>query len=123
LNADAEALGRKPKSSQNNAAKSSGGSNTGKNGASKDRTGNAGSSKTGKTKRRFPYRKVSDIENEIALEEERLVKLEAALAEPDIYRDAQRLKDAMNAFEDAKAKMAALYEHWEESVELNSDRK
>jgi ATP-binding cassette, subfamily F, member 3 len=38
---------------------------------------------------------------------------------PELYRDAARVKQTTKAFEDVKAKLAQLYEHWEEAVELN----
>ena len=37
----------------------------------------------------------------------------------DLYRDANRVKEVMQSFEDAKARLQQLYEHWEEAVELN----
>lgn len=72
-----------------------------------------------KTKRRFPYRKVSDLEADIAAEEARLRDLEQALASPDLYRDGERVKQTTRAFEETKARLAQLYEHWEEAVDLN----
>ncbi len=73
----------------------------------------------GKKKRRFPYRKVEDLEADIAAEETRLRELEAALASSELYRDANKVKDTTKAFEDVKVRLAQLYEHWEEAVELN----
>ncbi len=72
-----------------------------------------------KRKRRFPYRKIADLEKEIASCETRVAELEASLASPDVYRDANLLRETMNAFEDEKVKLQSLYEHWEEAVELN----
>ncbi len=75
--------------------------------------------KPAKRKRQFPYRKVEDLEAEIAGEETRLKKLEAELASPDLYREGAKVQEKMQAFEDVKVKLRQLYEHWEEAVELN----
>ncbi len=75
--------------------------------------------KQAKRKRKFPYRKVEDIEAEIAGEETRLKKLEAELASPDLYREGAKVQEKMQSFEDVKVKLKQLYEHWEEAVELN----
>ncbi len=75
--------------------------------------------KESKRKRKFPYRKVSDLESEIAEYEDLVERLQADLADPDIYRDGDRVKETMEAFEDAQQHLEELYEHWEEAVELN----
>jgi ATP-binding cassette subfamily F protein 3 len=72
-----------------------------------------------KRKRKFPYRKVEDLEAEIAHEEETVRELEELMASPDLYRDGDKVKQTTKAFEEAKARLAELYEHWEEAVELN----
>jgi ATP-binding cassette subfamily F protein 3 len=75
--------------------------------------------KPAKRKRQFPYRKVEDLEADIAAEEAEARRLEESLASPDLYRDANKFRDVMRQFEEAKAKLLKLYEHWEEAVELN----
>jgi ATP-binding cassette, subfamily F, member 3 len=72
-----------------------------------------------KRKRKFPYRKVPDIEKDIAAAEKKVTELETALQTPDVYKDATRLRDTMRDLEKAKDKLAQLYQHWEEAVELN----
>ncbi|MCC6417756.1 MAG: ABC-F family ATP-binding cassette domain-containing protein [Gemmataceae bacterium] len=72
-----------------------------------------------KRKRRFPYRKVEDLEADIAAQEAAVRDLEKQLASPDLYRDGDRVKETTRAFEEAKARLHHLYEHWEEAVELN----
>ncbi len=72
-----------------------------------------------KRKRRFPYRKVEDLEKDIAAGEQQVADLEASLASAETYRDAGRFQDTLKAFEEFKAKLAQLYEHWEEASELN----
>ncbi len=72
-----------------------------------------------KRKRRFPYRKVEDLETAIAADETRLRELEQRLASPELYRDGDRVKETMRDFEETKIRLQQLYEHWEEAVELN----
>jgi ATP-binding cassette subfamily F protein 3 len=76
-------------------------------------------SQPGRRRRKFPYRKVEDLEAEIATREATVAELEGLLANGDLYRDANRVKEVMQSFEDMKAKLQQLYEHWEEAVELN----
>jgi ATP-binding cassette subfamily F protein 3 len=75
--------------------------------------------KPAKRKRKFPYRKVPDLEADIATAEKKVTDLEAALQAPDVYRDATRLRDTMADLEKTKDALALLYQHWEEAVELN----
>ena len=79
------------------------------------RTGN----KPAKRKRKFPYRRVEDLEKDIAAGEAKTAALEVSLASAETYRDANKFHETMQAFDEAKAKLAKLYEHWEEAVELN----
>jgi len=72
-----------------------------------------------KRKRKFPYRKVHELEAEIAAEETRLRELETALASSELYREGGKVKETAQAFEDVKSRLSQLYEHWEEAVELN----
>jgi ATP-binding cassette, subfamily F, member 3 len=74
---------------------------------------------TAKRKRRFPYRKLEELETEIADNEATVRDLERALADGDLYRDAERVRETMKAFEETKAKLVGLYEHWDEAAELN----
>jgi ATP-binding cassette subfamily F protein 3 len=70
-------------------------------------------------RRRFPYRKIEDLEAEIAAVEALVKELENRLASPDLYRDGDKVKETTRAFEETKARLRALYEHWEEALELN----
>jgi ATP-binding cassette subfamily F protein 3 len=72
-----------------------------------------------KRKRRFPYRKVEGLECDIAAAETRLRELERLMASPELYRDGEKVRETTQAFEDTKAQLQQLYEHWEEAVELN----
>jgi ATP-binding cassette subfamily F protein 3 len=78
-----------------------------------------GNDRPAKRKRQFPYRKTEDIEADILAAETRLRGLEEALASPDLYRDANKVRETTRAFEETKAELARLYEHWEEATELN----
>ncbi|MFL5242728.1 MAG: ABC-F family ATP-binding cassette domain-containing protein [Gemmataceae bacterium] len=80
-----------------------------------------GASPAGRTKRkrRFPYRKLEELEADIARCETQLRDLEAKLASPDLYRDGDKVKQTTQAFQDTKKCLQQLYEHWEEAVELN----
>jgi ATP-binding cassette subfamily F protein 3 len=80
---------------------------------------NAGSPAKQKRKRKFPYRKVADLEADIAAQETRLRELEELLASPALYRDGDKVKETTRGFEETKAELQRLYEHWEEAVELN----
>ncbi len=67
----------------------------------------------------FPYRKVEEIEADIAEREAELRELEQQMASPDLYRDGSRVKETKQAFDTTKARLEELYEHWEEASELN----
>lgn len=75
--------------------------------------------KPARRKRKFPYRKVEDIENEIAEREARIDELHAALANPEVARDGQRIKHATAELKEQQQTLTTLYEHWEEAEELN----
>jgi ATP-binding cassette subfamily F protein 3 len=70
-------------------------------------------------KRRFPYRKASDIESEIAERETRAAALEASLADPEVYRSGERLRAAKSQIAEERNAISQLMEHWEEASELN----
>ena len=70
-------------------------------------------------KRRFPYRKVDDLEAEIARVEMQLAQLQEELGNPELYREGQRVKEVRETFDGLQADLARLYEHWEEASELN----
>lgn len=75
--------------------------------------------KAPRRKRKFPYRKVPDIEAEIAQRETQIEQLHAALADPQVLRDGQRVKQIKADLEEQQAALPRLYEHWEEASELN----
>ena len=69
--------------------------------------------------RRFPYRKIEEIEAEIFERESALEGLHAALADPATHRDAARVRQVKSEIGDNQERLAFLYEHWEEATELN----
>jgi ATP-binding cassette subfamily F protein 3 len=75
--------------------------------------------KPAKPKRKFPYRKVAEIEAEIFEREQRMEQLHAELATPDALRDGQRVRQLQADIAAERAALEALYPHWEEAAELN----
>src|SRR5262249_31492614 len=68
-------------------------------------------------KRKYPYRKVPDIEADIAAAETELRQVEELLASPDLYRGGGRVKPTTKAFEETKARLQQVYGHWGEGGE------
>jgi ATP-binding cassette subfamily F protein 3 len=74
---------------------------------------------TPKRKRRFAYRKVSDIEADIFEREERIEEIHQALATTEVLRDGENVKAHQAELARLQEDLATLYEHWEEATELN----
>ena len=72
-----------------------------------------------KRKRKFPFRKVEEIEADIDKYEEEKLDMEAALEDPETYRDGRRALEVQEKLADAQEMLARLYAHWEEAMELN----
>ncbi len=85
------------------------------NGASKGKK----SGDDGKPKRKFPYRKVEQIESDIAACENRIEELHFTLSDPAVHRDPQQVVGAKSELDDENRKLQQLYEHWEEATKLN----
>jgi len=75
--------------------------------------------KSTKRKRKFPYRRAEEIEQEIAKREAEVARLQEDMARPEVLRDGNLTKQTMQAYEAEKVTLAQLYEHWEEALELN----
>jgi ATP-binding cassette, subfamily F, member 3 len=73
-----------------------------------------------KRKRKFPYRKIEEIEADVADREARIQQSEALLVSPDVYKDGRRVKEVQDQLVELRNDLARLYEHWEEASELNS---
>ena len=76
--------------------------------------------KSEKRKRKYPYRKVPDIEAEIAEVEAEIARLEDLLAQPATWKETLKAIAAQDRHKVFQENLAKLYEHWEEAVELNS---
>ena len=70
-------------------------------------------------KRRFPYRKLSDIEGEIFQRESRIEQLNEELADQATFRDGGRVRAIKQELADQQSALKKLYEHWEEASEMN----
>ncbi len=70
-------------------------------------------------RRRFPYRKVTDIEQDIANCEVAIDRLHQDLADPNVLRDRQLVLQAKQQLAEETQRLEQLLEHWEEASELN----
>ncbi len=75
--------------------------------------------KAARAKRRFPFRKVADIEDEIFMRETSVQHLQEELAQGDTHRDGDRVRRLNAEIVEHQEALAALYAHWEEASELN----
>ncbi len=72
-----------------------------------------------KRKRKFPFRKVADIEDEIFIRETRLASLNEDALKPEILRDGAKIKELQAEITAEQEAIKLLYEHWDEATELN----
>ena len=70
-------------------------------------------------KRRFPYRKLSDIERDIADREATVRRLQGELSDPDVLRNGPQVRQIKSQLEAEAVALKDLYWHWEEAAELN----
>ena len=70
-------------------------------------------------KRKFPYRKTQDVEEEIAELETQRDGLTLQLSSLEVVRNGDRTKQIQREIGDLEQQLGQLYEHWEECVELN----
>ena len=70
-------------------------------------------------KRRFEYRKVRDIEDEIVQRETRIEEIHRELADPAVLRDGPRVRQLKAEMQEEQATLENLYAHWDEATELN----
>ena len=71
------------------------------------------------SRRRFPYRKAEELEEEIAECQAGIDRLYEQLADPDCQRDGDLVKKCQQELVSLQQELGRLEEHWEESVELN----
>ena len=88
--------------------------------AGKAAAGRERRSKPAPSKRRFPYRKVTDLEAEIFRRETRLKEIHETLAQPDTHRDGSRVRQLKAEISEHTEALAVLYEHWEEASQWNA---
>lgn len=72
-----------------------------------------------KRRRRFPYRKLSEIEADIFAREARIGEINHLLAQGETHRDGTLVKRLQAELAEQQAALALLYEHWEEAAELS----
>ena len=72
-----------------------------------------------KKKRQFPYRKVSELEQDVAQCESRIEELFKLLSEEETLRDGELIKKYNQELEQNQALLENLYAHLEESLDLN----
>ena len=71
------------------------------------------------TRRRFPYRKVADIEEEIFSREATLEDLHDELSQGETHRDGDRVRQINVEISEQQEAVRLLYEHWDEATDLN----
>jgi ATP-binding cassette subfamily F protein 3 len=76
-------------------------------------------SNSSKPKRKFPYRKPSDIEREIQTLETESTELETSLGDPATYKDGDKARRTQSRYDEIREHLGKLYEHWEEAMERN----
>lgn len=72
-----------------------------------------------KRKRKFPFRKVADIEDEIFIRETHMQTIAEDMLKPENLRDGAKMKELQEQLREEEAAIKQLYEHWEEASELN----
>jgi ATP-binding cassette subfamily F protein 3 len=81
--------------------------------------GKGEAAKPGKRKRKFPYRKVHDLEQDIAASESLIEQLHQQMLDPDFLRDGRKMKQLQEDLAAQEQRLLQLYEHYEEACELN----
>lgn len=59
--------------------------------------------------------RAQEAERAVGLKEEEIAQLEAQMADPDLYADAQRAAEINRAYQKAQAELPLLYEQWEQA--------
>ncbi len=71
-------------------------------------------------KRKYPYRKATEIEQEIADRETRIQEIHELFASETVLRDGSKVKQLRTELEEHEQELPRLYEHWDEATELNA---
>lgn len=77
------------------------------------------SSKKATKKRRFPFRKVADLEDEIFQRETLVQEFQKELALPETMRNGDKVRQLTAKINEEQEELKTLYEHWNEATELN----
>jgi len=70
-------------------------------------------------RRRFPYRKVADLEEEIFERETAVEQLHHRLSLGETQRNADRVRQIQAEIAEHQESLQTLYKHWDEATELN----
>jgi ATP-binding cassette subfamily F protein 3 len=70
-------------------------------------------------RRRFPYRKLEDIEKDIFTREAAIETFHDELARGDTHHDGNRVRQIKTEIAEHQEAVRRLYEHWDEAAELN----
>ena len=70
-------------------------------------------------KRKFPYRKIGEIETDLAAAEARIEAIHDEMTQPAALRDGETMKALAAELAEVQQRLEMLYEHWEEASELN----
>jgi ATP-binding cassette subfamily F protein 3 len=73
-----------------------------------------------KRKRKFPYRKMADLERDIADVETELAQIEDLLGQPATWRDPVKAVSTQDRHKALKESLTRLYAHWEEAAEFDA---
>jgi ATP-binding cassette subfamily F protein 3 len=79
----------------------------------------SGPLRAARPKRRFPFRKVEDLECDIFQLEATIEQLQERLVDPVVLRDGRQVRQLQAEIERHQADLHQLYQHWEEATELN----
>ena len=71
-------------------------------------------------KRKFPYRKTADLEVDIQECEQRIEAIHQQLGLPEVLRDGAQVKELKEELQQCQGQLQQLYDHWDESIELNA---
>ncbi|MFN3191645.1 MAG: ABC-F family ATP-binding cassette domain-containing protein [Aureliella sp.] len=77
------------------------------------------SGKKAKRKRKFPYRKVADLESDIQGLEAEIAEAHEAMLDPSNLRDGRKMKELQEIVSAKETELLKVYEHYEEACELN----
>jgi len=91
---------------------------TGKQDHAGDKGGTAAAVQRSKN-RRFPYRKLSDIEADIFQRESRIEQLNEEMGDRATFSDGNRIRAIKQELTEQQSALKKLYEHWDEASEMN----